>query len=200
MQSLILRHLQLADLPAVVALDQICFGGLWSLDGYRRELDSPNGELIVLVNNDQSIDAAIIGIATLWAILDEAHITIVAVHPDYQGQGYGKVLLWGLLQVAYHRELARATLEVAASNQVALNLYDKFGFKIAGRRKKYYEKTGDDALIMWLSGLQHPQFINTLNTWYEEITTNLSLQVDIINNFSLDSKPNLKTNYKTPRQ
>jgi len=177
--SLILRHLQLADLPAVVALDQICLGGLWSFDGYQRELDSPNGELIVLVNTDQSGQDEIIGIGTLWAIVDEAHITIVAVHPDYQGRGFGKVLLWGLLQVAHNRELARATLEVAASNQVALNLYEKFGFKIAGRRKKYYEKTGDDALIMWLSGLQYPQFINTLNTWYGEIAANLSLQIDL---------------------
>jgi ribosomal-protein-alanine N-acetyltransferase len=177
--SLILRHLQLADLPAVVALDQICLGGLWSLDGYQRELDSPNGELIVLVNTDQSGNANIIGIGTLWAIVDEAHITIVAVHPDFQGRGLGKVLLWGLLQVADQRELARATLEVAASNQVALNLYEKFGFKIAGRRKKYYEKTGDDAIIMWLSGLQHPQFINTLNNCYSEIAGDLSLQVDL---------------------
>jgi ribosomal-protein-alanine N-acetyltransferase len=177
--SLILRHLQLADLPAVVALDQICLGGLWSLDGYQRELDSPNGELIVLVNTNQAGQDEIIGIGTLWAIVDEAHITIVAVHPDYQGRGLGKLLLWGLLQVADQRELARATLEVAASNQVALNLYEKFGFKIAGRRKKYYEKTGDDAIIMWLSGLQHPQFINTLNNWYSEIAGDLSLQIDL---------------------
>ncbi|MGL5508412.1 MAG: GNAT family N-acetyltransferase, partial [Microcoleaceae cyanobacterium] len=107
MPSIILRHLQVADLPAVVALDQICLGGLWSFDGYQRELDSPNGELIVLVNTDQSSQDQIIGIGTLWAIVDEAHITIVAVHPDYQGRGFGKVLLWGLLQVAHNRELAR---------------------------------------------------------------------------------------------
>ena len=79
----------------------------------------------------------------------EAHITILAIHPNFQSQGWGKLLLNELLQKAQKKSLARATLEVSENNFKALNLYQKFGFQVAGRRKKYYQKTNEDALILW---------------------------------------------------
>jgi ribosomal-protein-alanine N-acetyltransferase len=94
----------------------------------------------------------------LWAILEEAHITILAIHPRFQGQGLGQALLWALLTKAHYRQLERATLEVRHSNLAAVSLYNKFGFKEAGRRKRYYKDTGEDALIMWRSGIEKPEF------------------------------------------
>lgn len=147
-------------LSAVLELDQLCFGGLWTLEGYQRELDSPNSVLLGL-SAPPTFPTTLLGIGCLWAILEEAHITILAVHPSYRHQGLGQALLIALLEVAERRALERATLEVRASNQVAVSLYQKFGFKVAGRRRRYYPDN-EDAIILWRSGLQHPEFLQTL--------------------------------------
>jgi ribosomal-protein-alanine N-acetyltransferase len=136
------------ELDQVLELDNLCFSGLWSLDGYKREIESPNSCLLILtINIDEN--EKVIGLGCFWAILDEAHLTILAIHPDFQGQGLGKLLLGKLLEEAENRSLERATLEVGENNKKALNLYQQFGFKEAGRRKKYYKKTEEDALILW---------------------------------------------------
>ncbi|MFM6395318.1 GNAT family N-acetyltransferase, partial [Planktothrix sp.] len=163
-QYLELQLLTDDQLSAVVELDQRCLGGLWTRDGYQREIDSPNSDLIIWkrVNeneNSQPIleelqlpkialkdisisDHEVIGIGCLWAILEEAHITVLAIDPEYQGKGLGQGLLFALLVSAWKRKLERATLEVKVTNQRAINLYQKFGFKQAGRRKGYYPDTG----------------------------------------------------------
>ena len=161
MTSLTCQVLTHELLPAVLKLDQICLGGLWTEAGYRREIDSPNSELLVLLANDQ-----VVGLGCVWAILDEAHITTLAIHPDYHRQRLGQFLLIQLLQAAEHRALTHATLEVRASNQRALTLYQKFGFQTAGRRKRYY-KDGEDALILWCK-LQTPIFQERLGYFEEE--------------------------------
>lgn len=161
------------QLRAVLDLDQLCFGGLWTLEGYQRELDSPNSDLLGLFISS-SPPVPLLGMGCLWAIVDEAHITILAVHPHYQRQGLGQVLLHSLLTSAGRRGLERATLEVRASNQPALSVYQKFGFKTAGRRRLYYQDTGEDALILWRGGLQHPEFAQTLANWQQQICDRLN--------------------------
>jgi [ribosomal protein S18]-alanine N-acetyltransferase len=146
-----LQHLTADWLDRVVELDRICFGQLWSAAQYQREFASENSDILILVDGDRQ---AILAYGCVWAIVDEAHITILAVHPDYRHQGFGQLMLWGLLVAAVDRELARATLEVRVDNTAALQLYEKFGFRVAGRRKKYYDNT-DDALILWKGQLQH---------------------------------------------
>ncbi|HEY9851732.1 MAG TPA: ribosomal protein S18-alanine N-acetyltransferase, partial [Leptolyngbyaceae cyanobacterium] len=111
----------------------------------------------------------ILGLGCLWAILEEAHITIVAVHPNYRRQGLGQALLLYLLSSAKQRGLERATLEVKVSNQAALSMYEKYGFRVAGRRRGYYQDTGEDALILWLSGIQYPEFAKNLARWSKQI-------------------------------
>lgn len=164
MISIQLQTITEALLPAVLDLDRLCFNGLWTAEGYQREIDSPNSELIAIVH-----DQTLIGYGCFWAILDEAHITIVAVHPNYQRQGFGNLLLYALLVRAHQRDMARATLEVRISNQSAISLYQKYGFKVAGQRKRYYTDTGEDALIFWRSGLQSAEFATLLKTWKTEI-------------------------------
>jgi ribosomal-protein-alanine N-acetyltransferase len=78
-------------------------------------------------------------------------------------------MLYALLKAAYQRQLERATLEVRVSNEAALALYTKFGFKEAGRRKRYYQDTGEDALVLWRGGLHHPQFPQELEQWRQEV-------------------------------
>jgi ribosomal-protein-alanine N-acetyltransferase len=160
-------------LSAVLELDQFCFGGLWTLEGYQRELDSPNSNLLGL--SIPSAPAALLAMGCQWAILEEAHITLLAVHPHYQCQGLGQALLISLLTAASDRGLERATLEVRASNQPALSLYQKFGFKTAGRRRCYYKDTGEDALILWRGDLQEPEFQQTLAIWHASVCDRLKV-------------------------
>ncbi|MBD2625857.1 ribosomal protein S18-alanine N-acetyltransferase [Trichormus variabilis] len=157
-QSLTLEHLS-----ALLELDKACFDGLWTMDGYRRELESPNSHFLGLFSPFSSSD--LLGMGCFWSILEEAHITILAVHPQYHRQGLGQALLYSLLKRASDRGLERATLEVRASNQAAISLYQKFGFKTAGRRPRYYKDNDEDALILWLSDLQQPKFLKTLDDW-----------------------------------
>ena len=175
MRFIEIKHLAPEHLPSAVELDRLCFGGLWAIEGYRRELDNPNSDLLGLWLRETAdcesgqnraglgapplqIRPILIGVGCLWAILEEAHIIMLAIHPSFQRQGLGQALLWALLKSACDRQLERSTLEVRESNLAAVYLYKKFGFKEAGRRKRYYEDTGEDALVMWRSGLEKPEF------------------------------------------
>ncbi|MDZ7959943.1 MAG: ribosomal protein S18-alanine N-acetyltransferase [Aulosira sp. DedQUE10] len=166
-----LQSLTSDDLNAVLELDKACFGGLWTLEGYQRELDSPNSDLLGLFSPVSRFN--LLGMGCFWSILEEAHITILAVHPQYHCQGIGQALLYSLLKTASDRGLERATLEVRASNLAAISLYQKFGFKTAGRRRRYYQDNGEDALILWLGDLQYPNFQTTLLQWETMVSDRL---------------------------
>ncbi len=160
------------NLDAVLALDKICFGRLWSLETYQRELDSPYCDLLGLFSNCSP--EKLLAMGCFWSVLEEAHVTILAVSPQYQHQGLGQATLYFLLKSAYDRGLERATLEVRVSNLPAISLYQKFGFKTAGKRPGYYQDNGEDALILWLNGMQKPEFQTTLAQWYNMICDRLS--------------------------
>lgn len=166
LRPLFLQYLTPALLHHAVTLDQKVLGGLWTLDGYRQELERSSSALIgIIPQPEQDLDQPLLGLGCLWGIEDEAHITLLMVAPNYRRQGFGQLLLCGLLAIAHQRNLARATLEVRASNQIALSLYQKFGFQIAGCRKGYYHQTNEDALILWRGHLQTPAFQKTLQSW-----------------------------------
>ena len=163
--DIIVDSISVDEIESILSLDRLCFGGLWSIDSYRRELTNENSHFLG-VSIDRTLEpdtSGIIGFGCFWAILDEAHITLLGVHPQYQRQGLGKLLLGALLDKARSIEMARATLEVRASNQGAIDLYERFGFQTVGRRKKYYQDTGEDGIIMWRGGLQHPNFTHMVN-------------------------------------
>ncbi|MFB8790947.1 MAG: ribosomal protein S18-alanine N-acetyltransferase [Potamolinea sp.] len=204
MTFLEIKPLTAEKLNAVVELDHLCFGGLWTRPGYEREIESPSSNLLVLEAHpasreaqDQSQSSAVltqnsvtvtadgetastppnflVGLGCFWSIVEEAHITILAVHPDYQRQGLGQLLLYALLRDAKRRQLEWATLEVKPSNQAALSLYQKFGFQEAGRRRRYYQDTGEDALILWLRGLQKGEFEANMAKFAPKIAHNITL-------------------------
>jgi [ribosomal protein S18]-alanine N-acetyltransferase len=159
MSNISVRPISIESIDRILALDRLCFGGLWSENSYHRELTNDNSHFLG-VTVDNSLGLTTIGFGCFWAILDEAHITLLGIHPDYQGQGLGQLLLRSMLDRAREIEMARATLEVRASNQGAIHIYEKFGFETVGRRKKYYQDNGEDGIIMWRGGLQHPYFPN----------------------------------------
>jgi [ribosomal protein S18]-alanine N-acetyltransferase len=167
---LAIKSLTPEQIPEIVALDQLCIGGIWTAEGYLREITSPNSSLLALyfLDRQQQQKETMIGMGCLWAIAEEAHITLLGIHPNYRRQGLGQLLLLTLLQRAIALELAWATLEVNIHNSGAINLYQKLGFQIMGKRKKYYQATGDDALVLWLKDLQKSNFQQKLAQYQQE--------------------------------
>lgn len=91
----------------------------------------------------------VIGYGGMWIILDEGHITNIAIHPDFRGIGAGNLILTALIDLCKAEGITALTLEVRASNTIAQNLYYKFGFELEGIRKGYYADNHEDALILW---------------------------------------------------
>ena len=102
--------------------------------------------------------SSIIGFAGLWLMVDEAHITTIAMHPDFRRKGLGEFLLVNLIDIAYDIGAKWVTLEVRVSNYTAQNLYRKYGFREKGLRQKYYSDNQEDALIMWTDEINSPGY------------------------------------------
>jgi len=152
-----------------------------------KELESDYSDLLVMVSapNAKALNqnrtycgsspydsTSLLGVGCLWAILEEAHITTLAIEPAQQGQKLGQLLLTGLLLHGYRRGLERATLEVRESNERALKLYQKFDFREAGIRKRYYSD-GENARILWHSPLQSDQTLTRINGYQQQAITHL---------------------------
>jgi ribosomal-protein-alanine N-acetyltransferase len=135
--------LGLEHLQPCLALDQRALGGLWSEAQWRSELEDPRRPCWGLVQGGQ-----LLAVACGWLVVDELHITAVAVEPAHRRQGLGRQVLELLLERAAQLGAAHATLEVAAGNGAALALYGRCGFRTAGVRRAYY-RNGDDALVQW---------------------------------------------------
>lgn len=102
--------------------------------------------------------ASIIGFAGLWLMVDEAHITTIAMHPQFRRLGLGEFMLSSLIDIAYSISAKWVTLEVRVSNFQAQSLYRKYGFREAGMRHRYYSDNQEDALIMWTDEINTPAY------------------------------------------
>ena len=139
----IIRRMTEDDVDGVAAVEAATFPTPWSRDAFASEMRNVAARYLVAEK-----DGRIIGYAGAWIILDESHITNIAVLKDERGQGIGRALTHGLMQYLSNLGAAYATLEVRKSNEVAQNLYKSLGFIKLGVRKRYYEDNGEDALIM----------------------------------------------------
>lgn len=148
---LTLRPLREDDIDLVMRIEEVCFTTNWSREALMNELGNQCAFYVVGAAGDQ-----VVGYAGEWIIMDEAHITTIAVDPGQQGKRFGERLLIALLREARDRGARRATLEVRISNHVALRLYAKYGFDTVAIRRKYYQDTDEDALIMWVNDLYAP--------------------------------------------
>lgn len=143
-QVAIFRPMTTADLPAVAEMEKICFRSPWSERMLRGELKNRLAHYHVIEQ-----DGKLIAYAGMWVLFEEAHITNVAVLPDYRRQGLGQRIMLESMKAAVALNATQMTLEVRESNLGAQALYEGLGFVSAGRRKKYYSDTGEDALILW---------------------------------------------------
>jgi ribosomal-protein-alanine N-acetyltransferase len=142
----VIRFIEKHDIDQVIAIEKLSFSIPWTKKMLENELKNPFSRYLIL-----DISGKVIGYAGLWVILDEGHITNIAIHPCFRRQGYGTVLLQELISFARNNGIKALTLEVREGNHNAISFYTRFGFKTEGRRKNYYANNGEDALIMWLN-------------------------------------------------
>ncbi len=132
-------------LPQVLEIEKQSFPTPWSKKAFLGELRHNRfAHYYVCLLGDR-----IVGYAGMWVILDEAHITNIAIHPKFRGKNYGKRLLLFLMQQTLFYGAEKITLEVRPSNIPAQRLYESLGFTEAGIRKRYYTDNNEDAIIMW---------------------------------------------------
>ncbi len=144
MSETVIRRMQYRDVPAVAALEAATFARPWSEASFRREVEENRVARYMVAERD----GRILGYAGAWVVLDECHITNIAVAEPARGQGLGKALLEALLRYMSNLGAAWADLEVRLSNERAQALYRSHGFTVLGKRKRYYEDNGEDALLM----------------------------------------------------
>ncbi|WP_246798121.1 ribosomal protein S18-alanine N-acetyltransferase [Alkalibacter rhizosphaerae] len=136
--------MSLHHLDAILSLERSAFAIPWSRGMFEEELKNPLARYYVL-----QLESQVVGYAGMWVVLNEGHITNIAVAPSNRRMGIGKRLLEHLLGEGEKMGVDSFTLEVRKSNGAALALYGSCGFVPAGIRKKYYSDNGEDAVIMW---------------------------------------------------
>ena len=141
-ESPTIRPLGYSDLPQVIAIERRAFPTAWSLGMFVLELSKPSGICLAAIR-----DSKLVGYLICARYADVWHLMNIAVDPSVRGQGVGTALLEQM--VARAGEDASYTLEVRPSNATAIALYERFGFRSAGTRRRYYHDTGEDAVIMW---------------------------------------------------
>lgn len=177
-----------SDIPRVQEIERQSFSTPWSAATYLRELRSPEYARYIVARASRvpvPLDAPpqaarrtwlntllpfrhattapaspypVVGYGGIWLSVDEAHITTIASAPEVRGRGVGELLLNGLIDLALECGASFMTLEVRVSNQVAQNLYLKYGFEARGVRRRYYTDNNEDALIMWTGDLRTAEY------------------------------------------
>ncbi len=126
-------------------IEEDCFSIPWSEKSFYDELTKNKMAIYIVAKEDEKI----IGYGGMWHVINEGHITNVAVKKEYRGKGIGNQIINALIDIAKEKEMIGITLEVRTSNNVAQNLYKKNGFIIEGIRKEYYDDNKEDAILMW---------------------------------------------------
>lgn len=133
-----------SHIDGIIEIENQCFTIPWSRSSVEKELSNNFAIYVVAIDND-----TVVGYGGMWHIVNEGHITNIAVHKDYRRQGIGNIIINKLTEIAEEKEMIGITLEVRKSNTAALELYKKNGFKLEGIRPEYYEDNKEDAYIMW---------------------------------------------------
>lgn len=128
----------------ILEIEKESFAIPWSLGNFKNELSNKMAIYFVAIYENQ-----IIGYGGMWHVINEGHITNVAVKKEYRHKGVGSAMINNLLEIAKNKEMIGITLEVRISNTHAQALYKKNGFIMEGIRKEYYDDNREDALIMW---------------------------------------------------
>ena len=145
MAELIIRQAEEKDILQIEEIEKKSFKTPWSYESIHHDIMENHLAFYVV----GEIDGRVCGYMGIWNIVDEGHVTNVAVDPELRLKGIGAAILDVMLEVTEQAGIVRHTLEVRESNAAAIHLYESRGFKNVGIRKGYYEDDGEDAIIMW---------------------------------------------------
>lgn len=145
MAELAVRRATVEDVFQIEEIEKICFVTPWSYESLKKDIEENKLALYLVAE----LDNKIVGYVGIWNIVDEGHITNVAVLPDSRRLHVGTQLIENLIMITEEMGISSHTLEVRPSNEAAKNLYKKFNFEEAGVRPGYYEDNGEDAVLMW---------------------------------------------------
>lgn len=145
MSELVIRQAEEDDIRGIEELEKQCFAVPWTYESLYHDIMNNKLAFYIVAEADR----VLCGYVGVWKIVDEGHITNVAVAPDYRRRHIARAMLETLTEVCSRNGIASYTLEVRVGNDAARKLYEGLGFQPAGIRKGYYEDNGEDALIMW---------------------------------------------------
>ena len=148
MSNLEIREFNINDIEELYEVELTSFTDPWSKESFKDELNNEIAHYLL-----GSINNKVVAYIGAWFILDEAHITNVAVKSDFRRQKIAKQLITAFIVLAKKHQITSITLEVRASNIPAQSLYQQFGFEKQGLRKRYYADNNEDAIIMWLRNI-----------------------------------------------
>ncbi len=174
-------------------IEEVAHSSPWPVSAYRHELEQNTlSHYFVLVSEavehtvqpglrsrlqawlrGQPRARTILGYAGFWLMVDEAHISTIAIDPAWRGMGLGELILIRLIEEAIALQAILVTLEVRLSNSAAQNLYEKYGFEYVGRRKRYYRDNNEDAHIMTVEEIQSPEYRAFLDVQWQRLTARL---------------------------
>ena len=150
-----IKPMQKEEIEEVLKIEEQAYGEHhWSKDSFYGELSNNLAHYYSAFDEENNL----IGYAGSWQVLDEAHITTLAVKPELRRKKIGESLLYRIIEDCYKNEIKYITLEVRMSNSSAISLYEKYGFKSLGERKGYYQNNNEDALIMWTENIFWDKF------------------------------------------
>ena len=148
----------LDDVPTVLQIEALSFVSTWPPNAFLNELR--DNKLAHYFTG--RLDGRIVAYGGIWVILEDSHVTTIAVHPDVRGQRLGEEMLVHLLDQAIERDASWVTLEVRESNDVAQKLYRKYGFTVVSTRRGYYSDNNESALVMWAGNLKGTLYASRL--------------------------------------
>lgn len=140
----LIREMKEEDIDKVFEIETACFPIPWSKKAFIDEIKKNKFAVYVVACKDDKI----VGYGGMWIVMNEGHITNIAVHPDYRRMKAATGIVNTLIKIANHNNVDYMTLELRAGNKSAYELYKKFGFRPEGVRKGYYSNDGEDAIIM----------------------------------------------------
>lgn len=173
MFSVKIKPMEKTDLDDVIAIEALAYGEHhWSKDSFMSELSNDLAKYFSVFN----MEGVLIGYCGCWQILEEAHITNIALSPEYRRRHIGEALLTTIIDECYRNMAKYITLEVRVGNKPAIALYEKYGFKSLGVRKGYYQDNNEDALIMWTENIFYDKF----KSGYEKNIAALKGKINIL--------------------
>ena len=159
--KVLIGKMEKSDIDSVFEIEKVSYGEHhWSKDAFYNEIENKISYYLTAKDLENK---EIVGYLGSWMIVDECHVTNVAVDLNYRRKKIAEQLLITLIEECYKKLIKYITLEVRVSNEPAIKLYEKFGFKSVGVRKKYYQDNDEDALIMFTENIWYEKFKSVYN-------------------------------------